>query len=796
MDNNSLGSVSMGNTPIGRRDIGIGAGRPIQQPMVEMRQQPQMQHNPMAMVKSMYAGNNNGRPRFDWDANSLNSGDGALSRLVNELGGNGNESVDLLRKAQVVQRLAQVMNAFQIDFDNGSTHAHSKYQFLMNNIESAKYIMNVNLQGQICPTRSFFVNEVKKNRALQIQIGKDAVYCASAVVGDLIVKQIVTDIEPNKFLEIFKQQCINFTMLQMINWFNKTQQGRSAYFKISSELREQINHLPRLIEDVANMFSFFETPNPYQELSVTVNIETSTAFSGATCHVEDLITYGNTMSANVTTCGTDMSDFAKQAEQQANLYRKEPEVVKNTYHENNLTSHSYTTTRNDYGNINSSNINDFDLGFLVKVPGYDDVYITQGSDWNVVKLFFNRSRGNKGLPSGIWENHDLLYLVTIDTGSDGSKFLWSDEIIRSEGLDVARTLLNPELVLPLLEVGPDGGVIVSNNNKVNVSTITTKEISAKNSMGDFMIIPDMINELEAMYVVVKDDLLKDTKEKNIESVIDILGSNLKDGSAKEQIIVNSHPVLIYKELKINNPKNIKLINDGMYIFVKGRKAKIGNFFSLMENINKIVVGYLNKEEPELCELLNTQISDTLQRWLSEKRGYEGIKVTNVVYDFKDVKTYLESAGDISTLECLYDFDKHKWVYEHCEIFADTFPELLKRIEADESDDASPECNNTYSLVVNREVIINRVNNFIGPTRVNEYINIKRSTFPEIFAMVESSYTKLTNEKTTKFVGTPDMLISFADTETLWSFTYSDFDSNVGILRQVHRSGGLINWVTL
>lgn len=236
-----------------------------------------------------------------------------------------------------------------------------------------------------------------------------------------------------------------------------------------------------------------------------------------------------------------------------------------------------------------------------------------------------------------------------------------------------------------------------------------------------------------------------------------------------------------------------------------------NQFSLMVHNNKVdisdtgrVFSHLRQmssecESNEFREFLEPYLTNLVNRWLIEVRGYAETKaeatasrnvsylrVGNIFEDLEDLLEYLKH-NDLPSLRALLDYKTNTFIRAGIEVLCSK-EEVSKEIEEkykSEPDDIIRLAmikSGEKAIIIRRSTVFVNLVKMAGPYTVDAVV-IKESGNPELFAIVRKALSVTSKH----FDDNPQVLIKFNKDEgnKVWVATRSDFDpGSVFVLRSV------------
>lgn len=745
------------------------------------------QPDPDILVKSMF--NQTGASSFNWSSYNQSQTKTPLDGVAAAMGANQTNE-DVYYKQQVKQLAAQIFMRMTQEIN---TRAGNTGEKLMQGIELAKFgYLQSHTHRYQCQVRSHFVELAKTNRPLVNTIGRNAAVAAISIAGQASIADPNVNFHINTIYGYFEQWVINFTMLEMVNWINFTEQGKLVYTSCrTNELEQTLGTLEQVIGCVGGLFSWFGLDNPYDKLQLSTSTENSTAINRDVIPrgLEAIMSqttgaYQNNAgqpNGSVSSGNISQDEFlrrqmmlysSQESQQQAPTYPNWETPVK-TYD----TSPVRVGGRTDYKYINPQNMKEFDLTFLIPVP-YDNpdfkgkVYVTRDPSWNLVKYNLEYAHPDPKRWSGDWVDADMFYLVVFNERNQ-----WYEQIVNTRDKDwmTSKIISDPERLLPDLVLDKNG-VLTLNHIKEDQPIATNKfsEVFKYDDLNIAKIVKDIDFE-QGGAIVVDDRVMKTPAMQVVNDEIEDIASKMKSKIAEDDVAIYMKPVINISK-KVFSPDDrdevLSFANNINLFCVDNTK----NHAPIVDIVNAL---YENKERMKqvsetVYDFMVEKLTRGLNRWLVEKRGYLGLNISNCVDEFQSILGMLHRVGDRSTFDLLKNAKDHEWIFGVAR-------DIHEKLTGDAFDEDP-------SITMVKEVIINRIVNYPNPDFMKETFVIKRSEFPELFVAFERS-----NELAEgSFRGQHDVIFAFDDGQW-WSFTTTDIDDNTAVMRRLQRRGTLVDW---
>lgn len=254
------------------------------------------------------------------------------------------------------------------------------------------------------------------------------------------------------------------------------------------------------------------------------------------------------------------------------------------------------------------------------------------------------------------------------------------------------------------------------------------------------------------------------------------------------------PAKMVGTFTFSSVEDIDAVYKEIFMFERGvdidHRTTADYFYSVSRAIARI-------NNPEFAQLVTTHLSNLVNRWLVECRGYPEVRtqngfieVTDILNDADDLYELLKKK-DPDTARAFQHLQANTFFMENLQIFApkeEVITHFKKKAGDDPVDQVIAEKQADANLLWTRDVMVVSVNHISGPVS-DSVVTIKESQEPKLFAIVKQAFKY--GEK--HFKGVPQILIRFESPEGLpvRIATFSDYDKSVMKLRALDRYQGLI-----
>lgn len=751
-------------------------------PQGQQYQQNGQQFDPMAIMRRQFGGQGGGASNaasFNWSTADSQSRLSADQRAYLEsASGNMYDDDDLL-KQEVMFYVGKIM----LDFNKSCrmSNTNGPYRWFVNAVQAFIHFRGPNVPP--CPIRSKFIEFVKQVTNLKNDIAlKASVVGGYNIAIRMVNQQQLRQADTENF---FTVGVINILTMEMMNWFANTKDGGQAYAHLTPDIIGIIENLQKYKNDLSECFSYMDIEFPYENLDPVPKVKISEesrpfqyadGYSGMFRSME----FGFPAQQNSEPGWRAMDEMIQR--NAANYQRQtqnpgyQPQQQQYDFGSPQIDFGLSDGKRRDYENITSDNLSAFDLDVFRNVPG-TEWYVVEDSIWcrlvNVLKR--KRSFGHVAV--------NFPDTVTLVGFTDfANKEGWYTNTLRVEGLNKATVLSDPSLLLPILEQNEKGFVDIKTTEASNYINLENKE--------DFVPLP-IAKLKESPVVVTNDQVIESEQSKDIEETVNALFDELKPRT--ECFFGVSSAASNISKFRLMDEDEVRMVYRVLPFLVKENGHQAKNFFSLVETAEDALKNYIGNEE--LTERIADHITEQLNRWFIECRGFGATSSDNFNYNIKNLFDDLEGMreffkkNDPATLDALLDGNKCRRLLDRCRLVASE--ETRKRILG-KDDNALSAISNSRTLVLSRDMVFVKADNITAPiaTYPEETVSVKRSVLPEIFALLSKAY----GQSASQLSAGADLLISFTqDPSAVWLFMTTDFDENTATLRRMPRKQQLVDY---
>lgn len=774
MGNGAFGSLTSGMNPNG------------------MNAQGMQQFDPSNAMKSILQGgmSSNGIGG-GWDWSKADRPAGPNDAFYEEFLGDQDNALENALKSEA--QLYSTNFAMRIARDVKMRNTSGYYKFFLNGMNI--FSMVPESARVMCPIRGQFIEVIKNSRQITDLISSRGVILGARDLAVQIMgqQQLTHAIVENLFSVGFA----NAMFLEMINWFAHTQQGQQAYQRLTPELKTTISKLPKWITITAQAYEFFNLDSPYMDLSpipkTNMNPENDVsrfrvvATSGSG---DPVFNYQpNTVSHFDHETQEMMQWIRDRATQSQREQYCHPPVQKGFDSNWGQGEDVYQfgeshTKRTDYENLTISNFRDFSLEAFKRIPG-DNRYVVDDDTWSYFSKVFKRK----------YRPHPKFFappfsvrLITIDFEADDG---WEEDVIFIEGLSPYMVLCNPALLLPHLKADEKGDVVI-------VEAVDINKVKDEDTGEEYLPLQRVKVMEDRPISVVTGEVVEGHSFKEVETVVDTIYERVLPKTNK--LFGVSVPVQNWGRYYTEDETVVEEVLRRFPWLTKGAGGGTPpSFFDFVAELKRTLQNTIGDDG--LMSLIENHITNEVNQWLVEARGYGGnrsdafrFRINNIFSNLNVLINHTQQY-DMDTFNALNDPEKFKRLFNKCKMFANK--EDRKKLLHNALPSSSVQANivkeeDKKALVVVKDIVMTRLGNITAPKTSDTVIGIKRSVFPELFALVEDSYSKTANHLS---VGAVQMF-SFVDDDSLWLFTGSDFDKNVATMRKVGRVSTMLDFALM
>lgn len=662
------------------------------------------------------------------------------------------------------------------------------------NVAMQEFIIDTDMNFPM-PAAAAFIEFVMQQPKLRIMIAThSAIYLANLLV-DLLVGN-AQDVNVSRI----NAECVrcmkSILLLEMANWATRTQRGREYYpgIRNTAFLMNRYNRLPVLIDKVGAAFQRFDMPqNPYEGTSIQMRVQVDQSSRAEQYRVnldQEIVDFGQSEYRTQTSISDEDNELMRRCREQAlKTYRETHQAVKQNTNEFKWTEEEQVikelnrdvSSRYDFENITSSNRSQFDYRSQFTQIGDTNWYIPNYPNWKHLKKAWKPGPGMQ--PTG--SNWTDLLIVNIDFINDTGWY--TREIKLTNGMTEQMALSDPALLLPLLVKNREGQVVTFEQKR-------EEELRERDDLTGaihYIPLPDCAELRYKPVCLNKSEPLVTESSQRISFMSEEFYRFHEDRNSKElfaaSMATKSVTPYIMDDEDEAGEIYLRLGN-----LVKGASTRVTNYFDWARNILRQCMGPDVQIDPGFGAMVDDFLSHEFHRWVRDCRGYGTRKHKAYFIDFGSLAKNLD---DVQEWMRENDRETYYALTQRC----DELTRLIKRSQCimpkeeaaayvkstltNDPDAVLGEALGRRTVYFVRELVVTRISKMMPPTLDDDEdcVRVKRSNFPEIFALVEACYGQTSEQMTYA-----DMILTFDRVDgSMWTFTTSDYDKrNVATLRRV------------
>jgi hypothetical protein len=644
--------------------------------------------------------------------------------------------------------------------------------------------------GYPCPLKKEFIADVNKIATFHHTIAMQG----TVIFGYLLIEEMRRSNKEQwteqDFNNAVQLACYHVLFLELLNWLFNTKKGLSFNHRLPKTLEQQLANLDGIKEQFSKMWETFDAPFPYANLNFVSHISTPVEYA----RVYDPNNYAEYLGFVPQQARTevyqteDHNSLTAMIKRNAAAYhgykvnQEPPRKPAANHNVSNEVGMTWGTIRNDLQNLDRNNMREFDLPRYFRPTGRPNHYFIPESDWRQIQRVFQRHpemRQEEALM------HGCFRIVVIDLQADNG---WFSHVVRAENLDVTRVLTNPALLLPLLDK-PDNDndaymVIAAPLAEVAKDDKLEVPVESVKALGEgipAIVIDEPIVEKESVAII-----------NNVNLITSRVTSKFKDTSAA--VFDNLTEWNTYECASAEDKERLFL--DAPFVFADSQLtvADRPSFYEAAKKLKNLFrEGVLDNG---LCTFINGRLTEICNQWLANECGYNVVdgkggggklQIDNLAADIDDLYNELHK-NDETAFNVFVGIKPDSYLNRHLQLFHKANPHLVPREEMGALDKLKDDVN----LYVIRSFYMANVVGNKGPyyEEVNVPQYIKRSTFPEIFRLMEIVVEDQDQDVLQDEIYR-DKLIRFSGSNNVWLFSYTLGDRNVATLRHVDTQKALV-----
>lgn len=414
--------------------------------------------------------------------------------------------------------------------------------------------------------------------------------------------------------------------------------------------------------------------------------------------------------------------------------------------------------------------------YFHKVPGTDDFYVAEPKDF----FYFSSVMEYVGSELPYWKGgskaENMIPVIKMNW-EDGK---YDYKLFPLNGVKMKTVLTDPSKVLPFInEDEDDRSLKIASFDQYMLET--NKIVDENNKP---------VSIPECVTLDKKPDILFGNKPVNSETNEDVINtictfSDLYDPDKSLDAFVI--PFRTSKRYNLETTVSHEDVYKRLPMLVKSG-YKESNFIEFVDGVKE---GLETLNSKELDSIVTTHLTNTLNRWLVEKRLMgetenepEYLKVKNIFNDYKNVLAFLKEK-DIESAKELYNIEHNAFLQEYFTMFADELTnEMSIKHELSKYKDellVIKEKAIKHTVLLEREFGLVKVNP-MRPLSGFKQTLIYRSAFPALIKTIEETETLFEKHFSRKV---PTMIMFDKDSSPrLWVATKVSYSDDVYSLRPV------------
>lgn len=649
--------------------------------------------------------------------------------------------------------------------------------------------------GMECPLKKEFIADVNKLATFHQTVAMQG----AVIFGYLLIEELrrsgKEQWSEQDFHNAVQLACYHVLFLEMLNWLFNTKKGVSFCHRLPKGLETQLASLDSIKEQFAKMWETFDAPFPYANLNFVNTISTPVEYA----RVYDPNNYGEFLgfvpqqARHEATQTQDMYGLQEMIKRNAAAYHgytvNQPAPAQQAAKSNSFNNEvgmTWGTIRNDLQNLNRENMREFDLPRYFRSTGRDNHYWMPESDWVQVQRVYRRHpdmKQEETLMNGCFR------VIIIDLQADNG---WFTKVVRSENYDVTRVLTNPALLLPLLD---------KPENDEDLYMVVAAPLSDVADAATLEVPVEKVKELgKGIPAIVIDEPIIDTKSASIMANVNLITQRTTGRLQGTRAAVFDN-LTEWDAYTCDKPEDkTRLFLDAPYLFVDAelKSSERPSFYAAATHLKRLFNE--NILDVNLCHFINGRLTAIVNQWLAHECGYNVVdgkggggklQLENLAADIQDLHDELKT-NDEQAYHVLMDGTASNYLTERLKMFHKVNPYLVAPEEMGSLD----KIKDSVDLYVIRSFYMANIVGNKGPyyeeANVPQYV--KRSTFPEIFRLMEIVVEEEKVEGAEEVVVEEvyrDKLVRFADSNNVWLFSYTLGDRNVATLRHVDTQKELV-----
>jgi hypothetical protein len=639
-----------------------------------------------------------------------------------------------------------------------------------------------NEQGHPCPVRDAFITMFSRHQ----EFNRPVAIAAAPLFGWRLIniRQETgrEELNSNQYLSAAEVAIRSILFMEMVNWLMKTPEGNVHARQLPKDLAIKMPNLENYSDVISSACAVFGINNPYAGIKWEIKAAVRSDLTNNRYESGAEYLYGNQgLAMHGQADFGDARDLFSIVQKNARDYHGN--VQHNDRHDpveaSIAADHNWNKIRNDLNNLTPKNKGEFQLSRFFYNIGKPNHYLVTETDWKNIKHAFVKHPEMKKEETVL---EGCFRIVIIDLDADSG---WFSRIVRCEGYDMPTVLSDPHKLLPRLS--DDGGDFLT------VETSAVEDVAGLKGDAALTISIETCQTLEEKdkipVITLKDQILA-ASSKELESTLINVNQRVSQNFTKVNAV--SFNTKVWDTFACAKPEDkVRLFQDLPFLFKDSEMTTRPNFYTAM----KATLAYFRQNiiDKELMSFIDSRLTTAINNYFINCAGYDSypheahyLSVDSIVKDYEELDGILERTDSVM-FRILNSNDQEHYLLEELKIFTYAHPSKPDAAELS----AIEQIKYAQELILERPLYITFINNRGGPiyTDTNLPIQLKRSTFPEYFDLIEKAFDPTMGEEAS--FDTIDKLVCFTTSDNLWLWSYSAVDKNMATLRHVSRKQPLV-----
>lgn len=693
------------------------------------------------------------------------------------------------------QGMQEILNSSGPDQDSMQYHASAVVQFnviFMQHLISRTgkfyevYRQTVesfrrNEQGHPCPVRDAFITMFQRHQEFTRPVATAAAPLFGWRLIHIRQESGRDELTANNYLSAAEIAIRSILFMEMVNWLMKTPEGNLHARQLPTDLKAKMPHLDNYNDVISTACATFGINNPYAGLKFEVKAAVRTDLMNNRYEQGAEYLYGNSgMGMHGQADFGDAQDLFNMVQKNARDFRGEtaPRPSYDPLETMGPAEHNWNKIRNDLNNLTPKNKDEFQLKRFFYNIGKPNHYVITETDWKKIQHAFVKHPEMKKEETVL---EGCFRIVIIDLDADSG---WFSRTVRCEGYDMPTVLTDPHKLL--LRLSDEGGDFL----KVEPSAV--EDVAGLKGDAALTISIETCQALEEkdkIPVVTLKDQIVAANSKELESTLLNVNQRISQNFTKVNAV--SFNTRVWDTFACASPEDkVRLFQDLPFLFKDSEMSTRPTFFAAMKaTLTYFRQGIVDKE---LMAFIDSRLTTTINNYFINCAGYDSyphednyLSVDSIVKDYNELDELLERTDPVM-FRILNSNDKEHYLLEELKIF--TFNNPFKQESGELS--AIEQIKYAQELILDRPIHFTLINNKGGPINSdsNLPIQLKRSTFPEYFDLIEKGFEPTMGDASFDVV---DKVVCFTTSDNLWLWSYSALDKNTATLRHISRKAPLV-----